>query len=549
MSNFNVMPSGEPIRLLKWEDMGPAERLAVKALSEASFEAFIRIWFQILQGQYFRKNWHHTYECRVAESVYRGEMNRTIINVAPGSTKTEIWSIHWPAWCIVQCITEARPSRWLPLSYSDDLVTENSSRVKEILDSEEFQSLWPVTMSTTTKSKSDWKYQDANGNDHRMYGTSTSGQVTGRRAGYMSHGFTGALVLDDPMPPKDQGSAKVMEKANKQLNRVVRSRLAHDGIPIVMVQQRIGKGDSTDFLTSDKAPDDYSLFKLPAIIDREYLDGLDDEMREACIADTGFDGKRCSYWTDKEPTETLMAMEKADAYMFSSQYQQDPNEALAEGVVYKKEAELLVEEGRLCNLPVEKALPVYTFWDLGINDDMVVWLMQPHRKELRMIACYGNNNEGMEHYINWLADFREKYGIRYEKHLAPHDIAVREIMTKRSRLDTAKEMGIRFSLVERTKSKRDSINALKVLFPRIWIDPGEQSPGVVSKGCAKGWEAIKALRREWDADNEAFKDQTGPKWATNYTDAIQQMGLHYKETEPKSHERAHPHQPGGWMGA
>lgn len=540
MSRLGLRKNGEPVHILKWDELSQAEKVAIKLMSERSFEAYIRIWFQLIQGQYFRKNWHHTHECRIAEDVYHGKIKRGIINVSPGSTKTEIWSIHWPAWCIIKCMNEGRPTRWLPLSYSDDLVTENSARVKEILESEEHQSLWPLDPSKDTRGKSDWKFHDVHGNAHRMFGTSINGQVTGRRAGYMQAGFTGALTLDDPMPPKNETSGKMMDKSNKQLNRVVRSRLAHDDVPIVMVGQRVGKGDSTDYLLSDKTPDDYVMFKVPALIDNEFVASLTPELREACIKDTGFTGKRTSYWPDKEPTETLLAMEKADAYMFSSQYQQAPDEALAEGMVYRNEVELLVEEGRLGAIPVEKALPVHTFWDLGINDDMVVWLMQPHRKELRMIACYGNSNEGMEHYINWLHDFRDKYGIRFGEHYAPHDIAVRDLMTKRSRLDTAKEMGIRFTMVERCKSKRDSINALKVLFPRIWIDNAR---------CEKGWSAIKALRREWDHDNEAFKDQTGPKWATNYTDAIQQMGLYWKDKEPKKPAAPLRHAPGDWMGA
>ncbi len=539
--------------ILQWERLTDADKVAIKLACESSFEAFMRIFFQLLQGQKFRKNWHHTYECRLAERVYRGEIKRGIINVAPGSTKTEIWSIHWPVWCIIQCIKEGRSTRWLPLSYSNDLVIENSTRVKEILDSEEFQALWPVRESKTTKSKYNWMYRDANNNQHRLYGTSTNGQVTGRRAGFMEQGFTGALVLDDPLPPKDADSGKLMDKSNKRLNRVVRSRLAHDEVPIIMVQQRIAKGDSTDFLMSDKSPDDYEIFRVPAIIDAEYINGLSADMREACIRDTGFDGKRCSYWPAKEPTETLLAMEKADNYMFSAQYQQRPDDALAEGVVYKREVELLIEEGRLCRIPVEKSLPVYTFWDLGINDDMVIWLMQPHRHELRMIACYANRDEGMEHYINWLHDFADKYGIRYAEHMAPHDIAVRDLMTRESRTDTAKRMGIKFRLVERCKSKRESINALKVLFPRIWIDEvrcDTDSAGNTGDMAAHtGWKGIKGLRREWDHDNETFKDQTGPKWATNYTDALQQMGLYWKEKQPKKPAAPLNHGAGGWLGA
>jgi hypothetical protein len=529
-----------------WEDLTDAEKIAIKIASEKSFFMFMRIFFQLLQGQKFLVNWHHKYSCQLAEDVYYGKIKRGVINVAPGSTKTEIWSIHWPVWCIIKCITDDNPrsSRWLPLSYSDDLVVENATRVKEILDSEEFQSLWPVTMAPTTKARHNWMYYDQNGNRHRLYGTSINGQVTGRRAGYMIENcFTGALILDDPLPPKDGDSGKIMDKANKKLNRVVRSRLAHDDVPIIMVQQRIAKGDSTDFLMSDKTPDDYEIFKVPALVDREYLDTLPPEMREACIRDTGFKSGRVSYWADKEPTETLLAMEKADNYMFSAQYQQSPDDALLEGVVYKKELEVLIADGRFCNIPIEKHLPVYTYWDLGLNDHMTVWLMQPFQKELRMIACYGNRDEDMAHYINWLFDFQEKYGIRFAEHMAPHDIEVRNLLTKRSRKEEAKAMGITFKTVERCKNKRDSINALKKLFPRIWIDKVRCDTDLTGKHGDEakghtGWKALKALRREWDHDNERFKDDVVPKWATDFTDAIQQMGLYYKDkVEPKKPTR------------
>ena len=542
---------------MQWEEMSDADKIAVKIACEASFEAFLRIFFQLIQGQKFKKNWHHTFECQKAEDVYYGKIKRGIINVSPGSTKTEIWSIHWIAWCIIKCISDENPrsSRWLPLSYSDELVTENAKRVKEILDSEEFQTLWPVSLDPTTKSSSNWMYRDKNNNRHRLYGTSINGQVTGRRGGYMiDNAFTGAVILDDPLPPKDMDSALLMDKANKKLNRVVRSRLAHDNVPILLIQQRIAKGDSTDFLNSDNAPDDYEQFKVPALIDKEYLDTLPDDMREACIKDTGFDGKRVSYWPDKEPTETLLKMESADNYMFSAQYQQAPDDALLEGVVYKKEVELLIEEGRFCAVPPEQSLKTYTFWDLGRNDDMVFWIMQPHRKELRLIACYANRDQDMPHYINWLKDFGDKHGIRYEQHFAPHDIAVHDMMTNESRIDVAKRMGIKFKLVDRCKSKRESINSLKAIFPRIWIDNTKCDMDLAGNtgdlAHKTGWKGLKALRRQWDHNNEVFKDEVGPKWATNYTDALQQMGLYYKEqVERKPTVKQPQRRTGGWMGS
>jgi hypothetical protein len=344
-----------------------------------------------------------------------------------------------------------------------------------------------------------------------------------------------------------------MDTSNKKLNRVVRSRLAHDEVPIIMVQQRIAKGDSTDFLNSDNTPDDYEVYKVPALIDKEYIDTLPDNAKAECIKDTGFTGDRVSYWPAKEPTKTLLAMEKADNYMFSAQYQQNPDDALQEGVVYKTEIDLLIKEGRFCHIPVEKHLPVYTYWDLGLNDNMVVWLMQVHQMELRIIACYGNRDEGISHYINWLTDFEETYGIRYAEHLGPHDLAVRNLISKQTRIEEAKAMGIKFKLVERCKTKRDSVNALKKLFPRIWIDKVRCDTDLSGKtgdlASKTGWKALKGLRREWDHNNEVFKDEVGPKWATDFTDALQQMGLHYKDKVPAKPKARPKYRPSssGWM--
>lgn len=535
---------------LQWEELNFFDRLAIKANCEESFEFFIRVFFQLLQGQHFHKNWHHSMMCAAAEDIYYMRKNRLIINVSPGSTKTEIYSIHFIAWGILKCITEGRPSRWFPLSYSSALVKTNTEQVKVILESEPFQSMWPLVQSKSTKAKDNWIYLDTNGNRHVCFGCSIGGQVTGRRAGYMVDGFTGALMLDDPISPTMAESALKLTTANRRINRVCRSRLAHDAVPIVMVQQRVATNDTTAFMMSKDMPDDFDLIKIPALIGREYIRSLPDDLREQCLLDTGFKGERVSYWPKKEPTSTLLKMEAADNYMFSAQYGQEPDDALLEGVVYRKQLQLMEEEGRLCHLPIERSLLVHTFWDLGLNDDMVLWLMQHFGKEYRLIACYGNRDEGLEHYINWLLDFGDKHKVRFGDHYAPHDIEVRELTTGRKRSEVAKEMGINFIKVKRCKSKRDSIQALKDIFGQLWIDKVRCNTDISGRSGdlaeQTGYKALKALRREWDPDNETFKDSVGPKWATNYTDALQQMALSYREKKPKPAPRQPT--PTGWMG-
>jgi hypothetical protein len=527
--------------ILQWDSMSAADRLALKASCEGSFPLFLRYFFQLLQGQRFLWNWHHAVFCQLAEDIYNQKYDRVIVNCPPGSTKTEIWSIHWPAWCIIQNITRRLPSRWLPISYSDDLVTENASRVKDILDSEPFQALWPLTLSNTTRGKSDWLYEDTNGKQHRMFGTSLMGQVTGRRAGYMlERCFTGALVIDDPLPPRDEGG-KRMQKSNQSLNKVVRSRLAHNKVPIVMIQQRIGNGDSTDFMMGDKSPDKYTLFKVPAMLDKVYFDSLPKNYQDAIVRDTGFDGTKKSYWEDKEPTESLKGFEAADPFFYSSQYQQAPDEALLEGVIYRREIDRMVADGRVCKLPIEPSLPVYTFWDLGISkgNSMSVWLMQPYRLDLRLIACYSKyNHDGIADFINWLIEFKKRYGIAYSEHYAPHDVEARNVMTGKKDMDTAFDLGITFERVPRVQSKRDSIEALRKLFPRLWVDEERCDIDPIRCEKVRGWEAIRKYHREWDADREIFDEKPYHDWTSNPADALQQMGLSWTDKSKCNYDHA-----------
>jgi len=83
-------------------------------------------------------------------------------------------------------------------------------------------------------------------------------------------------------------------------------------------------------------------------------------------------------------------------------------------------------------------------------------------------------------------------------------------------------MGVTFKTIPNCKDKSVSISALRVLFPRLYIDADR---------CTKGLEALKKYRREWDPDNEVFSRLPVHDWTSNYADALQQMGLAWKDPE------------------
>lgn len=555
--------------MIVWEQLGLNERLALQQMCEASFSFFARSFFMMLQGQKLVWNWHHSLICDELQAVYEGRENRLIINCPPGGTKTELFSVAFAPWCILRSIADGRKdkskatsTRWLPISYSDDLVKENSSRVRDILRSEEFQACWPLTPSPDTNQKHNWEFYDEHKNRHAMYGTSLFGQVMGRRAGFMQDGntFTGAMLIDDPLPTKDDGSFVRMDKANKALNRILRSRLARDRVPIIMIQQRIAVNDTTDYLLSEKTPDTYKRVIIPAMIDRKYVEALPVKHREHAVRDTGFKDEPVSYWDWKEPTASLLKMKKADPYLFSSQYQQKPDEAFLAGLIYRQALETLIAQGRALDfIPIEPALAVDTWWDLGINDDMSIWLTQKRGFETRLIAFYKNRDKGMEHYINWLHDFRDKFGIRFGKHHGPHDLAVRELTSGVSRKDTATKMGISFKMIQRPQIKRDAINASLAVFPQLWIDTKRcefdclakegENTWPIGRG---GWSALNKYQREYDEDLEVFGNEPLHNWASHPCDAFQGLGL-VTQTVPGTPGYSTPNRSGGsahgWQGS
>lgn len=215
-------------------------------------------------------------------------------------------------------------------------------------------------------------------------------------------------------------------------------------------------------------------------------------------------------------------------------------DAAIPGAYFGKEVRAAYEDNRVTRIPIEKSLETYTFWDLGISDDMAIWIMQPIGKEIRLICCYSNSGEGMEHYINWLHEFADKHKIRWAEHYAPHDIEVRELMSGESRLDTAKKMGIKFKTVPRVKNKMDSINALRAIFPRLLFD---------KERCENGINAVASYHREYDEKRKVFKDRPEHDWSSNFSDALQQLAMAWKDKIIKKPAATKPIAgAGGWMG-
>jgi len=161
------------------------------------------------------------------------------------------------------------------------------------------------------------------------------GQVTGRRAGTLADdGFTGCIIIDDPLKPEDAFSKIKRDAANRKLLNTVNSRKAKSDTPIIMIMQRLHTEDPTNFVMTGNLPGEWTQISIPALIDDAYIGTLPEHIQKLVPRDAERDEKgRQSYWPKKESLQSLLQLEKGgkdkegatvSRYTFSSQYMQQP---------------------------------------------------------------------------------------------------------------------------------------------------------------------------------------------------------------------------------
>ena len=176
------------------------------------------------------------------------------------------------------------------------------------------------------------------------------------------------------------------------------------------------------------------------------------------------------------------------------------------GAYYGRQIAAAEAEGRIGRVPYEPALQVETWWDLGMRDATAIWFVQRGRFDLRVIDFYQMTGEGLGHYAKVL---RERPYV-YSQHIAPHDIAVRELGTGKSRIELAAELGIHFTTAPQL-GVDDGIETVRRTLPKCWFD---------AEKCAEGLEALRQYRKDFDERLKTFRASPRHDWASHPADAF-----------------------------
>jgi predicted phage terminase large subunit-like protein len=288
------------------ENTDLAELPIIKHKADRSMLFFTRYFFAKKFKRKFVIGEHHQIISDALDKVLNGEITKLIINIAPRYGKTELAVKNF----IAKGLAQNAASRFIHLSYSDDLALDNSDEVRELVKHEDYQLLYPhVQIKPNSDSKKKW-YTTENGG---VYATSAAGQVTGFGAGQVDSEenefdfiteskskFGGALIIDDPIKPEDGDSETKRERINQRYDSTIKNRVNSRNTPIIIIMQRVHENDLCGFLI-DKDPGEWTVLSLP------------------CIKPDG-----AALWPFKHTLDELAKLKKDNELVFERQYQQDP---------------------------------------------------------------------------------------------------------------------------------------------------------------------------------------------------------------------------------
>jgi len=197
------------------------------------------------------------------------------------------------------------------------------------------------------------------------------------------------------------------------------------------------------------------------------------------------------------------------------------------GAYFAKQMGEAREEGRITAVPHMPGIEVDTFWDLGVDDSMAIWFMQPVGKSFHFINYYEAAGYGLEHYAKHLKSLPYTYG----NHWMPHDANVREMTNSEnalSRKKVAENLGIRpIEVVQRARNMdmiiQVHIPACRNVMAQCWWDETH---------CAKGLSALENYRAEYDEEKKVLSNRPVHDWSCHGADAYRTFGVGYKEKSP-----------------
>ena len=233
-----------------------------RTLCERSLSAFIRkAWHVVEPGQKYDHNWHVDFICEHLEAITEGMRmedgrwyNRLLVNVPPGTSKSLLLNVFWPAW---EWGPRAMPHlRYVCAAHKiENLSARDSRRMRQLITSEWYQSHWGDRVQLARDQNE--KLNFVNGAQGFRIATAIT-SLTGIRGD--------RVIIDDPHSV-DSAASEVQRQAEVQtFLEAIPSRLNNPKkSAIIVIMQRLHEDDISGVILDKQLGYDHIM--LPMLFD------------------------------------------------------------------------------------------------------------------------------------------------------------------------------------------------------------------------------------------------------------------------------------------
>lgn len=294
-----------------WQQLPPNVQAALlnpdlinNELAERSLSEFIKqAWHVLEPGTPYVHGWHIEACAEHLEAITNGDIKRLLINIPPGTMKSMMTSVFWPAW------------EWGPkglsnkiiigASHEQGLAIRDNRKMRQLIESEWYQARWPIILIKDQNAK--LNFQNDKGGFRQACAIKSMTGVRGH-----------TVIWDDPHSVEGATSEVERETAIRVFNETLPSRLISPiESAIVIIMQRLHENDVSGHILANDF--EYTHLCLP----------MEFEPKRKCITSIGFEDPRTEegelLFPERFPLEVVERDKKVmGSYATAGQFQQSP---------------------------------------------------------------------------------------------------------------------------------------------------------------------------------------------------------------------------------
>jgi hypothetical protein len=190
-------------------------------------------------------------------------------------------------------------------------------------------------------------------------------------------------------------------------------------------------------------------------------------------------------------------------------------EASVRGAVYARQMEVVQEEQRIGDFPLQKDLQTHAVLDLGWRDDTTIIFYQERPDGIVVGRAQHDSLKPISHYIDEINSFYARTGNRRGEVYLPHDAKAKSLQTGKSIIEQFLGARLKPKLVPEL-DLMDGIAAARKLFPSVYFHEPETQDLVL---------ALKSYRYKYDEEKKIYLGEPVHDWSSHYADDFRYMAL------------------------